>query len=127
MKKILIVDDEPNILILMEQILEELEDEGILILTAKNGKEALEIIQQEKPSLVFLDIMMPYVSGLEVCKRVKEHDNLSHVYIILLTARGQSFDKESGMNAGADLYITKPFRPKDVLLKSKEILGISNV
>ena len=74
MKKVLIVDDEPNIVTLMEQILEELEDEGILILTAKNGKEALEIIQQEKPSLVFLDIMMPYVSGLEVCKRVKEHD-----------------------------------------------------
>ena len=127
MKKILIVDDEPNIIILMEQILEELEDEGISILTAKNGQEALETIQKEQPNLVFLDVMMPYISGLAVCEAIKKDDYLSHIYIILLTARGQSFDEENGLKAGADLYITKPFRPKDVLLKSKEILGIDHV
>ncbi len=127
MKKILIVDDEPNILILMEQILEELEDHGVLILTAEDGKQALETINKEEPDLVFLDVMIPYISGLEVCKTVKKHDHLSHIYIILLTARGQSFDEENGMKAGADLYITKPFRPKEVLLKSKEILGINHV
>ncbi len=127
MKKILIVDDEPNIVILMEQILEELEDEGVSILTAKNGQEALEKIQKEQPNLVFLDVMMPYISGLEVCETIKKDDYFSHIYIILLTARGQSFDEENGIKAGADLYITKPFRPKDVLLKSKEILGIDHV
>ena len=127
MKKILIVDDEPNIVVLMEQILEELEDEGVSILTAKNGQEALETIQKEQPNLVFLDVMMPYISGLEVCETIKKDDYLSNIYIILLTARGQSFDEENGFKAGADLYITKPFRPKDVLLKSKEILGIDQV
>ena len=127
MKKILIVDDEPNIVILMEQILEELEDEGVSILTAKNGQEALEKIQKEQPNLVFLDVMMPYISGLEVCETIKKDDYLSNIYIILLTARGQSFDEANGFKAGADLYITKPFRPKDVLLKSKEILGIDQV
>ncbi|WP_107667721.1 PleD family two-component system response regulator [Cyanothece sp. BG0011] len=127
MKKILIVDDEPNIIILMEQILEELEDKGVLLLTAKDGKKALEVIKKEEPDLVFLDVMIPHISGLEVCKIVKDNNHLSHVYIILLTARGQSFDEENGMEAGADLYITKPFRPKEILLKSKSILGIDEV
>ncbi|MGK7958797.1 MAG: PleD family two-component system response regulator [Crocosphaera sp.] len=127
MKKILIVDDEPNILILMEQILEELEDEEVLILTASDGKTALEIIKQEEPDLVFLDVMIPYISGLEVCETVKNDQNLSHIYVILLTARGQSLDQENGMNAGANLYITKPFRPTEVLRKSQEILGINQV
>ncbi|MDJ0600061.1 MAG: response regulator [Crocosphaera sp.] len=124
MKKILIADDEPNILILMEQILEELEDKDVLILTANDGKKALEMIQKEKPNLVFLDVIMPNINGLEVCETVKKDPDLCHVYIILLTVRGQSFDEESGMKAGADLYITKPFRPRDILLKSKEILEI---
>ncbi len=127
MKKILIVDDEPNILILMEQILEELEDEEVLILTASDGKTALEIIKEEEPDLVFLDVMIPYISGLEVCETVKNDQNLSHIYVILLTARGQSLDQENGMNAGANLYITKPFRPTEVLRKSQEILGINQV
>ncbi len=127
MRKILIVDDEPNILMLMEQILEELEAHDVLLLTAEDGKQALEIINQEEPDLVFLDVMIPYVSGLEVCRTVKQDNHLSNIYIILLTARGQSFDEENGMRAGADLYMTKPFRPQDVLLKSKEILGIHHV
>ena len=127
MKKILIVDDEPNILILMEQILEDLEDEGVLVLTASDGKKALETIKKEEPDLVFLDVMIPYISGLEVCETVKKDDHLSHIHIILLTARGQSLDQENGMKAGADLYITKPFRPTEVLRKSQEILGINQV
>ena len=127
MKKILIVDDEPNILMLTEQILEELEDEGVLILTASDGEKALETIKKEEPDLVFLDIMMPHISGLEVCEIVKKDEHLSHIHIILLTARGQSLDEETGMKAGADLYITKPFRPTEVLRKSQEILGIHPV
>ncbi|MEA5509129.1 response regulator [Crocosphaera sp. UHCC 0190] len=128
MKKVLIADDEPNILILMEQILEELEEENeILILTARNGTEALEIIQKEQPDLVFLDVMMPQMSGLEVCEQVKQTLKIADIYIILLTARGQAFDRDNGIAVGADLYITKPFRPKEVLKKSKEILGINQV
>ncbi len=124
-KKVLIVDDEPNILILMEQALESLEDEGVELLTAKNGDEALEIIQTEKPNLVFLDVMMPKMNGLDVCHVVKHELGLQQVYIILLTAKGQEFDKQKGSDVGADLYMTKPFRPKSVLEISREVLDLS--
>lgn len=126
-KKVLIVDDEPNILILMEQALEKLEDEdGVILLTAKNGKEAWDLIIQEHPDLVFLDVMMPKMNGLEVCAQVKQNSNFDNIYIIMLTAKGQEFDKKTGIAVGADLYMTKPFRPKEVLAKSREILGFLN-
>ncbi|MGB3403576.1 MAG: response regulator [Microcoleaceae cyanobacterium] len=123
-KKILIVDDEPNVRILMEQVLEKLEDEGVELLLAVNGQEALETIQAETPDLVFLDVMMPKMNGLEVCRRVKDEPSLQNTYIIILTAKGQEFDKQKGLDVGADLYMTKPFRPKDVLEKSREVLGL---
>lgn len=123
-KKVLIVDDEPNIVILLEQALEKLEDEGVELLTAMNGEEALETIREEKPDLVFLDVMMPKMNGFEVCKTVKHQLGLQEVYIILLTAKGQEFDKQKGQEVGADLYMTKPFRPRDVLEKSREVLGL---
>ncbi|HBB36222.1 MAG TPA: response regulator [Cyanobacteria bacterium UBA8803] len=124
-QKVLVADDEPNILLLMEQALEKLQYEyDVELLVAKNGVEALEIIKQEKPNLVFLDIMMPKMSGLEVCKAVKNELGWQDVYIILLTAKGQELDKQNGMAVGANLYMTKPFRPKDVLSKSREILGL---
>lgn len=126
-QKILIVDDEPNILILMEQALEKLEDEGVELITAQNGEEALETIQAEKPELVFLDVMMPKMNGLEVCNTVKNKLGMQNIYIIMLTAKGQEFDKQKGSDVGADLYMTKPFRPKDVLAKSIEVLGLSDV
>lgn len=126
-KKVLIVDDEPNILILMEQALEKLEDDyDVILLTAKTGTEALEIIQQEKPDLVFLDVMIPKLSGLDVCRIIKNEFNIPDIYIIMLTAKGQEFDKQNGIAVGADLYMTKPFRPREVLIKSLEILGLSS-
>lgn len=123
-KKILIVDDEPNVRILMEQVLEKLEDEGVELLLAVNGQEGLKTIQQERPDLVFLDVMMPKMNGLEVCRWVKNEPSLQNTYIIILTAKGQEFDKQKGIDVGADLYMTKPFRPKDVLEKSREVLGL---
>ncbi|MBF2016151.1 MAG: response regulator [Rivularia sp. T60_A2020_040] len=123
-KKILIVDDEANIRILMEQILEKLEDEGVELLIAENGQEALEIIENQKPDLVFLDVMMPKMNGLDVCRTVKKELQIPDIYIIILTAKGQENDKEKGLEVGADLYITKPFRPKAILEKSREVLGI---
>lgn len=126
MKKVLIVDDEPNILILMEQALEKLEDEDdVELLTARDGLEALNIIKEEKPDLVFLDVMMPKMSGLEVCNMVKNELGMEDVYIIMLTAKGQEYDKQSGMAVGANLYMTKPFRPKEVLIKAREVLGLT--
>ncbi|MBH8563386.1 response regulator [Nostoc sp. CENA67] len=126
-QKILIVDDEPNIVILMEQALEVLEDQGVELLTAKNGEEALATIKTEKPSLVFLDVMMPKMSGLEVCHTVKHDLQMSDIYIVMLTAKGQEFDKQKGIDVGADLYLTKPFRPKEVLEKSMQVLGLSEI
>ena len=125
-KKILIVDDEPNILLLMEEILEELvEDYGVSLLMAKNGEEALKFIQAERPNLVFLDVMMPKISGLEICQIIKNQPELCDIYIIMLTAKGQEFDKKNGIAMGADFYITKPFHPKEVLDKSLEILALT--
>ncbi len=123
--KVLIVDDEAHIRLLLAQTLEELEDEGVELLTATNGAEALELIQNEKPQLVFLDVMMPKMNGFDVCQTVKNELKLQDVYIIMLTAKGQEFDKEKGKEVGADRYMTKPFDPDEILEKSLEILGLN--
>lgn len=125
-KKILIVDDEAHIRMLIGQTLEELEDEGVEFLTADNGQTALELIQSEKPKLVFLDVMMPKMNGMDVCKNVKQDLGLKDVYIIILTAKGQELDKQKGQEVGADVYMTKPFDPEVLLSKAKEVLGINN-
>jgi two-component system, OmpR family, alkaline phosphatase synthesis response regulator PhoP len=122
--KILIVDDEAHLRMLIQQTLEELEDEGVELLTASNGEEALEAIQAEAPKLVFLDVMMPKLSGFDVCSRVKQTLGLKDVYIVLLTAKGQEFDKQKGLEAGADLYMTKPFDPDALLEKARAVLGL---
>jgi two-component system, OmpR family, alkaline phosphatase synthesis response regulator PhoP len=123
-QKILIVDDEAHIRMLIEQTLEELEDEGVEFLTAENGEIALEIIQKENPKLVFLDVMMPKMNGMEVCRRVKKELDLNDVFIVLLTAKGQELDRQRGQEVGADVYMTKPFDPEIILSKAKEVLGI---
>ena len=123
-QKILIVDDEAHIRMLIEQTLEELEDEGVEFLTAENGEIALEIIQKENPKLVFLDVMMPKMNGMEVCRRVKKELELNNVFIVLLTAKGQELDRQRGQEVGADVYMTKPFDPEVLLSKAKEVLGI---
>ena len=123
-KKILIVDDEPYIRLLLEQTLEDLEDEGVELLTADNGEEALDAIKTEKPDLVFLDVMMPKMNGFDVCNAVKNELSIKGVYIIMLTAKGQEFDKLKGKEVGADLYMTKPFDPDEVVKKSMQVLDL---
>lgn len=125
-KKILIVDDEAHIRMLIEQTLEELEDEGVDFLTAENGEQALEIIQAENPQLVYLDVMMPKMNGMEVCRRVKKELNLDKVFIVLLTAKGQELDRLKGQEVGADVYMTKPFDPEVILAKAREVLALNN-
>lgn len=125
-KKILIVDDEAHIRMLIEQTLEELEDEGVEFLTADNGESALELIQSEKPNLVFLDVMMPKMNGMEVCSHVKRNPDLKDVYIIILTAKGQELDRQKGQEVGADVYMTKPFDPEVLLTKARDVLGIDS-
>jgi len=123
-QKILIVDDEAHIRMLIEQTLEELEDEGVEFLSAENGEIALDIIQKEKPQLVFLDVMMPKMNGMEVCRRVKKELGMDKVFIVLLTAKGQETDRQKGLDVGADVYMTKPFDPEVLLGKAREVLGI---
>jgi DNA-binding response OmpR family regulator len=124
MPKVLIVDDEPFIRLLLQQTLEELEDEGVELITANNGETALDIIKAELPEIVFLDVMMPTMNGFDVCNAVKNDLGISDVYIVLLTAKGQEFDKRKGLDAGADIYMTKPFNPDEVLVMARKILGI---
>ena len=125
-QKLLIVDDEPHIRMLIEQTLEELEDDDVIFFTAENGEQALEIIQTENPQLVFLDVMMPKMNGMEVCRRVKKELGLNKVFIVLLTAKGQELDRQKGQEVGADLYMTKPFDPEVILAKAREVLGLGN-
>jgi two-component system alkaline phosphatase synthesis response regulator PhoP len=125
-QKILIVDDEAHIRMLIGQTLEELEDEGVIFFTAENGEQALEIIQAEKPQLVFLDVMMPKMNGMEVCQRVKKELGLSDVFIVILTAKGQEFDRQKGQEVGADVYMTKPFDPEKILAKAREVLQLES-
>jgi DNA-binding response OmpR family regulator len=122
--KILIVDDEPHLRTLIQQSLEELEDEGVDLLTASNGEEALETILEEKPNLVFLDVMMPRKNGFDVCNTVKNELGLSEIHIVLLTAKGQEFDRQRGIEVGADLYMTKPFDPDALVAQARTVLGL---
>ncbi len=124
MPKVLIVDDEPHIRMLLEQTLEDLEDSGVDLLIAEDGEKALEIIKADKPDLVFLDVMMPKVNGFDVCRTVKNELNMRDVYIIMLTAKGQEFDKKKGLEVGADIYMTKPFNPDEIHAKTVEVLGL---
>ena len=123
--KVLIVDDELHIRSLLEQTLEELEEEhGVTLLSASSGEEGLSVIEEERPSLVLLDIMMPGMDGYEVCRRVKERLDMSGTHMILLTAKGQVTDREEGLASGAIDYMTKPFDPDRVVARAREILGL---
>lgn len=123
--KILIVDDETHIRSLIAQTLEELEDEDdVELFTAKDGEEGLNIIMKEHPQLVFLDVMMPKMNGFQVCKAVKKERGLKDIYIVMLTAKGQEFDRQKGEEVGADIYMTKPFDPDTLLEKAREILKL---
>ncbi|MBM3774898.1 MAG: response regulator, partial [Acidobacteria bacterium] len=121
----LIADDEAHIRRLMSQSLEELEDRGVELLTASDGAMALEIIRAERPALVFLDLMMPRMNGFDVCQAVKADAGLRNTYVVMLTAKGQNADRQKGLQSGADLYMTKPFDPDELLEISARVLGIA--
>lgn len=123
-KKILIVDDEVHIRTLLEQSLEDLEDAGVEIFLAREGEEGLRFAKEEKPDLMFLDIMMPKKNGYEVCEEIKKDPELKDIYIIMLTAKGQAADKVRGEDVKANEYITKPFNPDEILQKASDILRV---
>jgi two-component system alkaline phosphatase synthesis response regulator PhoP len=118
--KILVVDDEPHVVRSLTFVLEK---EGYNVSSAANGEDALTKIQEVKPNLMFLDVMMPKKNGYEVCKEVKSDTSLGDIHIIMLTAKGQEADRQKGLSAGADEFMTKPFSLKTVVDRAKEILG----
>lgn len=121
--KILIVDDEVHIRLLLEQTLEELEDE-VDVLVAEDGEQGLALIKEEKPALVFLDVMMPKRNGYDVCRIVKKELGLEDIFIVLLTAKGQEVDKNKGKEVGANIYMTKPFDPDEILERARTVLNL---
>jgi two-component system, OmpR family, alkaline phosphatase synthesis response regulator PhoP len=114
-RRVLIVDDEQHIRMLIEQSLEELEDDGVELITAADGDAALAAAERHRPELIFLDIMMPRRNGFEVCRAIKHDIGLRDSVVVMLTAKGQAYDREQGVLAGADQYITKPFDPDELL------------
>jgi len=117
MAKILIVEDEPN---MVAGLRDNFEFEGYQVLTAPDGVAGLERALSETPDLVILDVMMPRMSGLDVCKQLKSRK--PHIPIIMLTARGQEVDKVVGLELGADDYVTKPFSIRELLARVKAVL-----
>ena len=122
-RSVLIVDDEQHIRLLIEQTLEELLDEGVELYTASDGEEALAAIEAQSPDLVFLDVMMPRRNGLEVARAVRDELGKADTHIVLLTAKGQAVDRDAGLAAGANRYLTKPFDPDELLAIAHEVLG----
>ena len=116
---ILVVDDEAHIL---ELISYNLKASGYTVQTALSGEEALESLEAVQPALILLDLMLPGIDGLEVCRRVKDDPRTAGVPIIMLTARGDEVDKVLGLELGADDYITKPFSVRELIARVKSLL-----
>ena len=120
-RTVVIADDEPSMRLLVHATIES---DDYTVVEAGDGAQAWAMIQQHKPSLVLLDVQMPGKSGLEVLQLVKADPSLSATRVILLTAKAQESDIETGLIAGADFYLTKPFSPLDLLTRVEEALQL---
>lgn len=116
-KKILVVEDEPGILLSLR---DEFESEGFKVLSAQDGEEGLDAVRRDRPDLIVLDVMMPLLSGYEVCKQLRREGNRTP--ILMLTVKGKEIDKILGLEFGADDYVTKPFSLQEVVARVKAIL-----
>ena len=119
-KKILIADDEPNIVVSLEFLMKQ---KGYLVRTAVNGEEALSAVREFGPDLILLDVMMPRMSGYDVCQKIRENPAWSAIRIVMLSAKGRDIEVNKGIALGADAYVTKPFSTKDLIAKVQELLG----
>jgi len=123
-KKILIVDDEPNIVAAVEFLLRR---KGHDVVVARNGDEALRLVETAAPDLVLLDVMMPARSGYEVCRRLRERPEWQGIKIIMLSAKGRDAEVSKGLSLGADVYVTKPFSTRDLMSKIDGLLAPSSM
>lgn len=120
-KKIVVVDDEERVLGLLEAILDI--DDRFEVISAKDGEEALAVCRQQKPDLVFLDLLLPGMDGYSVCRQLKQSAETSSIKVVILTAMAQEAERHTAAEIGADDYLTKPFSPSDLLSKVEELLG----
>ena len=118
-EKILIVEDEKDIIKILEY---NLKKEGFRVIDARDGEDALDLAVREHPDLILLDLMLPGIDGLEVCKSLKKESKTSSTPVIMLTAKSQESDKVIGLELGADDYITKPFSPRELIARIKAVL-----
>ncbi len=118
-RKILVVDDEA---VLVETIAYNLEQAGYQVITASDGVSALEATHKEAPDLIILDIMLPGMDGLEICRQLRREDDTATIPIIMLTAKGEEIDKVVGLEVGADDYVTKPFGRRELLARVRALL-----
>ncbi|HJV70306.1 response regulator transcription factor [Ideonella sp.] len=119
-KTILIADDEPSIVLSLEYLLEQA---GYRVLVARDGQEALDAIARDVPDLVLLDVMLPRVSGFDVCQRVRTHRDWLHMRILIISAKGREIEVAKGLALGADAYVTKPFSTRELLARVRTLLG----
>lgn len=119
-KKILIADDEPNIVVSLEFLMKQ---KGYEVKTVGNGEDALRTIAEFGPDLVLLDVMMPRLSGYEVCQKMRENPAWSGIRIVMLSAKGREIEVSKGMAVGADAYVTKPFSTSDLMAQVRALLG----
>ncbi|GAB0057586.1 Transcriptional regulatory protein WalR [Candidatus Magnetaquicoccaceae bacterium FCR-1] len=121
--EILIVDDAPNIVLSLEFLMKK---EGFSVRSVGDGDSALLAVEEKRPDLVLLDVMMPKKNGYEVCEALRADPRCQGVKIIMLTAKGREVEQEKGLALGADDYVTKPFATRELVLKVRAMLGLSN-
>ncbi len=118
--QIVIADDEPHVVRALSFVLSK---EGFSVAVVANGEDALVRIREEKPRLVFLDLIMPKRTGVEVCKVIKADPELKDTHIIILTCKGQELDRQNSFTAGADEFMTKPFSPREVVVRVRALFA----
>ena len=118
-RKILVVDDDPYILMSLEFLMKK---NGYDVMVARNGTEALDIVEKQIPDIVLLDIMMPDVDGYEICRYIKKTAKLKHAKVVFMSAKSKEADIQKGYDLGAALYITKPFSTRELVKQIKELL-----
>jgi DNA-binding NarL/FixJ family response regulator len=118
-KRLLLIDDDPNLILLVKDYLEF---RGYEVITAENGQEALDVLDQETPDMIICDVMMPQMDGYSLVENVRKNPRTSWIPVLFLSAKGQSQDRVKGLNTGADVYMVKPFEPEELVAQVESSL-----
>jgi DNA-binding NarL/FixJ family response regulator len=118
-KRLLLIDDDPNLILLVKDYLEF---RGYEVITAENGREALEVLESDVPDMIICDVMMPEMDGYSLVKYVRDNPRTSWIPVLFLSAKGQSQDRVKGLNTGADVYMVKPFEPEELVAQVESSL-----